>query len=441
MKQRVFLPGLVGLALGTSGALATSAHVARGPMDRLGEHPLSGRGWDLYLLAAIALLPFAGPIGLGRIAGVDLLNGAALAAFAMLLAASGTRVELPFLLPAVMIAAGSLMAAIGAPSVPTALAALVPDLYLYAWLVMMVALLRARGGGGEALHFVWLLAANVVALVCVLNSLRGDGSLLHPFADGSRARAMFDSPEMCADYLVVSVFVALGLEGYVRGRLLVPSLMLLILGLAATRSTGAFIALGVGLIAWAAAGGVRPKGTRLRFAGGVALVLAACLFTWRAGAEMRATERAGATAEARGTPADATEPRNDFTALASTRGALPVAGLLVAIVQAFAIVVLSMRRQGGKRRSRTVSATLRAALLGGLVATTLHSTMIEKLRFRHDWAFVALVWATSARGLVRSSRSTREASHGLAGGPRLQDVVMPGPGAPLSAPGAAGAGS
>jgi hypothetical protein len=34
-----------------------------------------------------------------------------------------------------------------------------------------------------------------------------------------------------------------------------------------------------------------------------------------------------------------------------------------------------------------------AALAGGLVATAVHSTVIEKLHFRHFWVFLALASA------------------------------------------------
>jgi hypothetical protein len=135
----------------------------------------------------------------------------------------------------------------------------------------------------------------------------------------------------------------------------------------------------------------------------------------------------------------ATEPANDFTATASKRRPLSLIGLLIAIAQAFTIVVLSMRRQGGERRARTVSATMRAAMLGGLVATTLHSTMIEKLHFRHDWAFLALVWAASARSLARAPRPMHEMSPGHAGAPRLEGLPLTARSGAVSE--AAGAGS
>ena len=78
---------------------------------------------------------------------------------------------------------------------------------------------------------------------------------------------------MFADYLVFSVFIALGLIGRVRAGILLASLALLGLALLSTKSNGGMVSLSAGLAVWFPArawyGGL--EGSRL--AGRVALAL------------------------------------------------------------------------------------------------------------------------------------------------------------------------
>ena len=236
---------------------------------------LGHRGWDLYLVAAAALVPIVVPAGPAQSAGVDLLNAVALGVFAVLSAARRLALSLPFALPVLLIAAGSLLAMTQAASVGAGLITLVQDAYLYAWCVMLVAILRVRGDG-LGFRVAWLWAANAVALLC-LGQSAADGArspldLLSPGA--ARSAGTFYGPNMCADYLVLSAFVALGLVGRLRSRWIVVSLGLLALGLLATQSNGGLVSLGVGLVAWAAAGGVAGAVTRARLAGAVACATA-----------------------------------------------------------------------------------------------------------------------------------------------------------------------
>ena len=86
-------PGADALGRGgrTDPALRARAGAARDPF-------LAG-GWDLYLLAAAALVPIAVPAGPAGVTLLDLLNGAALVLFLATAAGRHTPVRFPFALP------------------------------------------------------------------------------------------------------------------------------------------------------------------------------------------------------------------------------------------------------------------------------------------------------------------------------------------------------
>jgi O-antigen ligase len=109
------------------------------------------------------------------------------------------------------------------------------------------------------------------------------------------------------------------------------------------------------------------------------------------------------------------EAHNDYLGYAVERGPFALLALL-------ALIGASIRRAWSAwsgvsdPRARAVAGTMAAAFMAGMVATSVHSFMIEKLHFRHFWFFLALLWALSEY-LRREAAGAAPAPVALARGP------------------------
>jgi hypothetical protein len=87
------------------------------------------------------------------------------------------------------------------------------------------------------------------------------------------------------------------------------------------------------------------------------------------------------------------EPHSDYIGYAIERGPIAFFALLVLTWQAIAWVLRGRRALEMRTGDRAAAGILLAALLGGLVASSVHSIVIEKLHFRHFWVFLAMAVA------------------------------------------------
>ena len=376
-------------------ALPSTALPARA---RSGVAALSGRGWRLYLVFATLLVPFVVPV--------------------------------------LFIGAGSLLAITNAVSPAASAVSLAQDAYLYAWFTMLVAVM-ARQGDLAGFRLAWLVAADVSALI-VIGQATVQGSFPAHFfaAEGFRPAGTFYGANMCADYLLLSVFVALSLWPRTGRPFLLLSMGLLVVGLVVTKSNGSLGALAVGGAATAAVWAMSRNGSRTRAFGALAIVLGMTLFAtwafdeWGSSARIAASGKATVLGrmskssagrkeiwsnlgtqmkrhplgigpgnsvlqavpighrERPGMSFQAKEAHSDYVAYAIERGPIGLVGHILWVLAGFALVL------GGAGIPK--QKLLRAALLGGLVASAIHSVVIEKLHFRHYWLFLALACALAA---------------------------------------------
>jgi O-antigen ligase len=98
------------------------------------------------------------------------------------------------------------------------------------------------------------------------------------------------------------------------------------------------------------------------------------------------------------------EAHSDYVGYAAERGPLGIAGLLLATWQAIALVVAARKRLKTFPLGAAAGVALWASLLGGLVAASMHSLVIEKMHFRHFWLFLAIACAFALAD-ARVSRS------------------------------------
>jgi hypothetical protein len=109
-----------------------------------------------------------------------------------------------------------------------------------------------------------------------------------------------------------------------------------------------------------------------------------------------------------GTSFQAKEAHSDYFAYAIERGPIGLLGQLLWVVAGILLVlgVAGPPLAGVAPRLLDLAAArqvewLRSVFVGGLVASAVHSTVIEKLHFRHYWLYLALACASTAAAAFR----------------------------------------
>jgi O-antigen ligase len=420
---------------------STASLAAREPLEAVSERRWLGRGWSFYLILALALIPVINPTGPSQLILVDPINFLALAIFFVAVLAGRLPIRFPFALPVFVALMGSVLAMSAAASVSYGVLALVKDAYLYLWFVALVTLLEPRGSLlGVRKAWVWVACLETVFIVVQAIAVQ-HLSLHEVLVDRRRFRAVgtFTNPNMLADYMMVSIFVLLGLAREVRWWLLAPAFALIVLGMVTTKSNGGLMSLLAGLatwaVAWAWTGGVRRDQLSGVLMFGVAAVIAA---TW-AHAEFGLGDQVVRQIEAHsymGSMGNSNDQReqiwhrlgdmmskhpfgigpkqssqqelqigererpesfgskeahDDYLAFLVERGPLGLLGLLIGFGMVVAMVLGARARIVQRLGDPEVGTALWAACVGGLAASSVHSLVIEKLHFRHFWFFFAIL--------------------------------------------------
>lgn len=423
-------------------------------------------GWRVYLVLAALLTPLVVPSGPAQFALLDGLNLLLLGAFFVVAVGRRVPIVLPFVVPVLVMGVGSLLAITNALSVQASALNLAQDAYLYLWLVALLAVM-SRSGDLFGFRLAWVLAANLAALVCIFQAATNGafpGLLLS--AKGFRPAGTFYGANMCADYLVLSVFVALSLWGRTSRLFLLASIALLLVGLLTTKSNGSLIALVIGGGATTLLLALQGEASRRRRTGALALLAAVSVLAfwahdeWGVGAGLSGAsqgsmlDRMGKSSEGRkeiwgqlgtqlakhplgigpgnsvlqsvaighrvrpGSSFQSKEAHSDYMGYAIERGPIGLLGHLMWILAGIGLVLGG--RNGGTDTSRGRLADpgaaarranlLRAVFVGGLIASAVHSVVIEKLHFRHYWLFLALACASTAGARFRSAADAPESA-------------------------------
>jgi O-antigen ligase len=403
----------------------------RGAVD---GRALDGRGWDLYLVAATALMPFVTGIAGTPLTWPDLVNLAGLLVFAGAVCVHRLRPEVPMPLAVLLAGAGSVIAVANAVSVPASELALVQDLYLYVWAVALIALLRVA-----------VAAAVILAVACVVEAwTHGTHSLARLLSPrGHRSYGWIGNANLCANLLFMGMFTVLGLERRLPRALAAAAFTLMGVGMLTTKSNGALFALAAGLATWALVR-AHASGVPARHLAGIGSLAVATLLlsgwlvseTGFGGAWLREIRdhtvfaRISRSSEGRGRiwerlghqverqplgigPGNSAaqyveigarehkgtlqskEAHNDYVAYAAERGPLGFAGLLAGITALGARLLRGRRALDARAGDRHRGAAMHAAFLGTLVAMLVQSWVIEQLHFRHIWWTFACMWAAT----------------------------------------------
>ena len=404
-------------------------------------------GSGLYLLLAVCLVPVLVPMGPGQTAILDPINAVVIGLFLAGALAKRKSVQVPFLVPALLISVGSLIAVFNAVAPGASLLTLAQDAYLYVWFIVLVNVMRGRQEF-QGFRVAWVYVADVVAALAIgLVLIQSHASLWDIVGPkGMKATGTFPDTDTLASYLVLSVFLLLSL-GQDMGRFLKwGSLALMGTALVATKSNAGITGLAAGLLVWVFVSAWTRHRSPLRFAAGVLLAIAAATGIWWlnsgwevGSAQIRAVQaesflgRAPHSSESRFQiwgqllrlyakspqgigpgnsrwqvlPVEererpnsqlSKEAHNDYLAYLIERGPLALLGLLALQGQVFARVGAWWRQRGEQRAANDQRAALFAALAGALVAWWVHSLTHETLHSRHYWLFLAMICALEVRG-------------------------------------------
>ena len=420
------------------------------------------RGGRAYLVLATLLAPLVVPAGPGQTAVLDVVNLIAIAVFAIFVVAPGRQpLRVPLVAPMALVAVGSLIACAWAPSLGLAALSLAQDAYLFAWFLVVVNLVRTRRDL-RLVRVAWVWTAVAVSLGALGQLLLHTGGSLGTLlgSRGLRPASTLYNPNMLADYLMMSVFMALSLAAEVRRLPIVLAIAVLGLGLLATKSNGGMIAFAAGALTWCvvavALGPARRRGQLLAVVALAASLAGAGAWLgqeWGVGdralrtlSEHTFVGRMGHSSESRlriwdqlersyarsplgigpGNSGALTvgiaererpdsyrskEAHSDFLAFAIERGPLGVLGLLALMTALFMHVAGFWRNsQRGRRGASRRAALWTASMTAVLVASAVHSLVIEKLHFRHYWLFLALVCASSLTAAESGPGAEREAA-------------------------------
>jgi hypothetical protein len=428
------------------------------------------RGWRGYVVLVALLAPLCVPYGPGQSALLDFVNLPALALFGLFVL-SGRRFRTPFFFPVLLIAVGSGLATIGAPSMTKAVLSVAQDIYLFSWFLMLVNVMSSERDV-RAVRIAWMWTAVAVSFVALGQVFLHSGSLGGLLgARGLRPAATLYNSNMLADYLVVSLFIAVSLWKDVRRRWLVPVIGTLLIGLIATKSNGGLISLGVGLVVWAVLRAIssrmaiKPLLATLVFIAGLVGIAWWMNAEFRFGDEQLASirrhtfaSRMEHSAESRGRIREtlertyarsplgigpgnsgaltvgiaererrdsyqSKEAHSDYLAYAIERGPLGLVGLIVMMVMGFAHVAGYWRYSPHRGvRSRHASRWT-AAMAAALTASAVHSLVIEKLHFRHYWLLLAMVCASSYAAQRHAARRHERVSEAVPSG--IEAIGLP----------------
>lgn len=404
--------------------------------------PFAGVGWRLYLALAAGLLPLLVSIGPAQTVPVDLINVAAIGAFAVVALATRPRIEIPFIVPVTIIAAASLLAITNAASPGQSFVALIQDAYLYLWFVVLVNLMIAQGDLG-GVRVAWTVGAAVAALAGIAALMaKGISPMEMLGAKGERATGWTSNANLFADYLAVSFFVAVTAAGRMPRLLHLGALAAIFAALLATKSLGGMLSwfAGLGVYVVARAATRRPRAATLALAVVVLGVGFAGWWGWEqvtgarqdlqivsegsmAGRFDKSSEsrlhiwkqlgrqyaanplgigpgnskyqKLGASVSEQQHAMFGKEAHNDFIAYAVERGPLALLALLGLMIASWFRIWKGWGRLGAAER-RGTAGVIAAAMTAALVASTVHSFTIEKLHFRHFWMMLALLVALNA---------------------------------------------
>jgi hypothetical protein len=399
-----------------------------------------------FLVASFATAPLLVPRGPGNSVPGDTVNLLLLAIGAIVLWRMRARFYIPLGLSNILFVTGGLIGLSQSLFPVQSALAILQDIYLFSWFVVVVNLLL--DGDGRAVRLmtlVWVVVAFGVALIMTMfmigfpfdNANFGGSNAVDPYG---RVQASFRDPNLAGNYLVMSLFLmwASPRPRTTGGKILVGIPFLLAIYSTASNTALTSLAVGTALVGLVSFFRKRVSAAPLALAGAATILLLATLLPpslgtgvlvravggtsafkdslgratesfegrqglWRESASLLGSHLAlgigpsvtDETLQLRSAPPDelhndyvATELHNDYVASFLERGFVGGLGLMMLVAM---ICVWTIR--AAKNRQLINEGWHPTALIGCTVSILLSAITLETLHFRHIWLYLALIVA------------------------------------------------
>jgi O-antigen ligase len=396
----------------------------------------------LLAAAAVALLPLLRPGGPGNTAPVDLAIGLALAVGIFLAVSSGEKWRFPYAVPMLLFLTGGAIGAIAGPVPAAGITALAQDIVLLAWCWVVVNICRSSDGQRILLR-TWAYSSVVWGALLFFALATNTAALSGRTAkDASRTMLTFGDPNVCANYIFISIMIIWASQCPRRRPYRVGAYALLVAALLTTGSNSGIVSLVVGVAVAALLGVYRRRGVvagatlfafilfgaylvaaNVNFASIQAKAQASHYAFIRDGigrGKTSVSQRSSILTEsmqlydtggALGAGPVSTKARlraeqapfvkeahDDYVAALTERGMLGLVGVAL-LIGGIAVRALSSLRSTAFRHA---SALVRPnAIVGAIVGTFLAMAVVELLHVRHVWTLFAFVAALSIQGRER----------------------------------------
>jgi O-antigen ligase len=415
------------------------AHPRRSAATRSRTTLYRGELPTVVAASAVALLPLLRPGGPGNTAPVDLAIGLALALGIFTAVSSGTKWRFPYAVPMVLFLTGGAIGALVGPVPTSGITALTQDIILLAWCWLVVNICRSS----EGLRIIvrtWAYSSVVWATVLFFALATNTAALSGRTAkDASRTMLTFGDPNVCANYIFISIMVVWAAQRPRRTSYRIGAYALLIAALVTTGSNSGILSLLIGaavaaLLGAYRRGGTVPVATMLAFLslGGYLIVtnvnfasiqskaqashyafirdgigrgqtsvsqrssiLGESMQLYRGGGALGAGPVSTKTRLQAEQAPFVKEAHDDYVAALTERGVLGLIGLALLIGTIAGNAWSQLRPPASGHASAIVRPN---AIAGAIVGTFLAMAVVELLHVRHVWTLFALVAALALQG-------------------------------------------
>jgi O-antigen ligase len=388
---------------------------------------------------AVALLPLLRPGGPGNSAPVDLLIGVALAVSVFAAAGSGKKWRFPYVVPMLLFLAGGTIGAIAGPVPDAGITALAQDVILLAWCWVVVNICRSADGL-KILMRTWAYSSVVWAALLFLALATNTAALTGRTAkDASRTMLTFGDPNVCANYIFISIMIVWAAQRPRRWPFRVAAYAVLVAALATTGSNSGIVSVTVGVALAAVLGvyrrrGIVPAVTTLVFlslsgyfvadnvnftsvqeraqashyafirdgigrvqtsAAQRGSILSESIHLYDAGGLLGAGPVSTKTRLHAEQAPFVKEAHDDYVAALTERGVVGLLGLALLIGTIGRRALSAVRPVASQHASAVVRPN---ALVGAIAGTFIAMAVLELLHVRHVWTLFAFVAALSLQG-------------------------------------------
>ncbi|WP_284492074.1 O-antigen ligase family protein [Blastococcus capsensis] len=195
------------------------------------------------MAVAVALTPLVAPKGPGHGAPIDALMAFGIFAVVLWALRSKATLRIPYVIPMTALIVVGLASAMVSSGPGSGVVAGIQEVFLLVWAAALATMCRTPRALGVVLR-TWALSATAWAVLLIAAVVTGTTAVSGATGDGgTRARLLFDHPNMAGNYFMISVFVVVASGVPRRWWLRVGACLLLVLAMLSSGSNAALLSL------------------------------------------------------------------------------------------------------------------------------------------------------------------------------------------------------